>query len=93
MFMVQSDADAEWEEEIEIVSSFECKFFFLIFWGSFFCHGKATLTMRNKGEELKTENVQTACLHPIFDIIPVIISSVQDILSRYLKCCFFFFLE
>lgn len=39
MFIVWSDADADWVEEIEIVSSFECKYVFDPFEGGG-CHGK-----------------------------------------------------
>lgn len=51
MFTAWSDADADWVEEIEIVSSFECKYvlFSLSRWGFCYCDGgKVALTERKE---------------------------------------------
>lgn len=85
MFMARCDADADWVEEIEIVSSFECKYIFNPS-GSFFFSvlGESNTYKREiKEERLKWEtrfrNIKTytACLRPGFDTAPVIISFLR----------------
>lgn len=64
MFIAWSDADADWVEEIEIVSSFECKYVFNPLGG--FVMGKVALTKKQK--KMNVHKKKTVVLqHEIYD--------------------------